>query len=81
MSDRVITTFETTIAWFDPYDKLPENFEIVLVKIRNLPTKYIFSVCYSKKGVESYNWVHAPSYFKTKDVEWWAPIPKFGDEE
>ena len=70
MTDKIITTFETTITWFDPFDILPNKNGEVLVKIKNKPIvgTLLYDTDYGFNQPYSYN---------KNEIEWWAFFPSF----
>lgn len=75
--EKIITTFETTITWFDPSDLLPSDYTKVLITQYIEPYgRLIFTVFYKDK-----KFTKAAMGFDICDIDRWAYLPKFGDEE
>jgi len=80
MTDKIITTFETTLTWYDPFDILPEKFCEILIKVKNGPiflTNYFPP--YNPEDVVIFD--GEQTYYTRDKIEWWAYLPSFGDEK
>lgn len=63
MTDKIITTFETTLTWYDPFDKIPEKDTKILVKMKN-----------GNIHTQEY-WEFLEPYLP--QIKWWAKFPEF----
>ena len=74
--DKIITTFETVITWFDPSDVLPKNDSEILFRTQNgLLHIGIFTgdiIDYEDCLFRTHDWS-----YKIHKVMWWAEIPRF----
>ena len=73
MTNKIITTFDTNITWFDPCDKLPENTYEVLIRTKH---HCIFHCIYLSATKEFLN-EQTADWFSMNDVEYWAYCPEF----
>ncbi len=73
MNDKVITTFETTITWYDPNDKRPheDGYYNVLCK----SDCGVWIATYDSEN-NSYQLINDSSG-DIQDIQWWAYLPEF----
>jgi len=76
MTDKIITTLETTIMWICPSDQLPEDFEEVLLYTKD---KYLGKGLFLDYTAidETSKFSCTETYYTPDEVLWWASLPKF----
>jgi len=69
---KIFTTFETTLMWFRPKDKLPAyNLQLVLIKIK----KYgIFEAIYLK-DTDQFKCIDL--FCEINEIDYWSCLPEF----
>lgn len=85
MTDKTITTFETTLTWFFPTDKIPEDDSKVLIKLKNGNIYLVyfqdFEFCFpgfeKLTDGERYSFTTDRNDFKISEIEMWSRLPEF----
>ncbi len=76
MTDKIITTFETMITWFNCSDKLPTHLSNVFFRTKNGNFNYaIFMHKFTENGEDTF--MCDSGNYPSKNVEWWAYLPEF----
>ncbi len=77
MTDKIITTFETTLTWFDPMDKVPNKSVLnVLIYLKKGFLDYVTYFKFDSESIDEWHRDCVPVY-DTSEIMWWCYLPEF----
>ncbi len=82
LDDKIITTFETTLIWYEPADNCPKKECYILIKFKEANNLSTYYFCNTKKtGLWIKYSKSARSYFNFLEIDKWAFLPEFEEFE
>lgn len=84
MTDKIITTFETTLTWYDPCDVLPAgggSWVLAVPKEEKVPFLCVFynrNTIMNSSDIPIFNfWDSSGIKYNSSEIQWWANCPEF----